>query len=62
MKSKPLIHQLALDAATAVFAWLVILLAIEILLPGFVSRFFNLVWLVLIAFAATLTSFITQQE
>jgi len=60
MKMKPLVHQLALDAAKAAIGWLLVLLTLEAALQGFVSRFFNLDWLVLLALAASLVAFATH--
>lgn len=55
MKSvKSIVHQMAIDAWGAVTTILVVFLALETLERGFVSRFFNMLWLVLLVFAASL--------
>jgi hypothetical protein len=52
--SKTIIHQMAIDAWSAGVSLLVICLALEAAEPGFVSRFFNLLWLLTFTIAATL--------
>lgn len=58
--SKNIVHQMAIDAWSAGTGLLVLCLAIEAVERGFVSRFFNLLWLLLFSFAATLVVMATH--
>ena len=57
-----LYHQLAKDAVNAGIAVLVVLLLLEGAMPGFVAAFFNMTWLVLWIFAASLLAFATHPK
>lgn len=59
-RNADVIHRMALDAASAGIVWLVVLAGTEALLHGFVSRFFDMDWLVLWILAATLIAFFTH--
>jgi hypothetical protein len=61
MTTRTLMHRLALDAVKAVLGWLIVLLVLEAALPGFVSRFFNLTWLLLAAFVLAVLAFATHE-
>ena len=52
--SKTVLHQMAIDAWSAGASLLVVCLALEAAERGFVSRFFNLLWLLLFTIIATL--------
>lgn len=61
MKSvRTVLHQMAVDAWAASAVVLVLCLALEAVERGFVSRFFNLLWLLLIVLAATLLVMLTH--
>ena len=59
-RNADVIHRMGLDAASAGIIWLVVLAGLEALLPGFVSRFFDMDWLVLWILAATLIAFFSR--
>lgn len=59
-RNTDVIHRMALDAASAGIIWLVVLAGLEALLRGFVSRFFDMDWLVLWILAATLVAFFSR--
>lgn len=60
MNAKTRIHQIAIDAWTAGATLLSICLILETLERGFVSRFFNLLWLLLLTVAATVAVMATH--
>ena len=61
MKSlRTIAHHMALDAWTTGTVTLLLCLALELLEPGFVSRFFNLLWLLLFVVAASFAALATQ--
>lgn len=58
--AKTTLHQMAIDAWSAGASLLVVCLALEAVERGFVSRFFNLLWLLLFVLAATLAVMATH--
>jgi hypothetical protein len=63
MKSRlEICHQMAKDAVGAGIAVLVVLLLLEGAMSGFVAAFFNMTWLVLWIFAASLVAFATHHD
>lgn len=52
--SKTILHQMAIDAWSAGASLLIVCLALEAVERGFVSRSFNLLWLLLFVIAATI--------
>ena len=61
MKSaRTILHQMAVDAWASSAVVLVLCLALEAVERGFVSRFFNLLWLLLVVLAATLLVMLTH--
>lgn len=61
MKSvRAVLHQMAVDAWAAATVVLVLCLALEAFERGFVSRFFNVLWLLLVVLAATLLVMLTH--
>lgn len=61
MKSvRSIVHQMAVDAWSAGTTVLIVCLTIEVVERGFVSRFFNLLWLMLFVFGASLAVMITH--
>jgi hypothetical protein len=63
MKSRlEICHQMAKDAVGGGIAVLVVLLLLEGAMSGFVAAFFNMTWLVLWIFAASLIAFATHHD
>lgn len=63
MKSpKAIIHQMAVDAWGAGLVVFVACLILETLERGFVSRFFNVLWLLLFVVAASIAVMLTQSR
>lgn len=63
MKSpKAIIHQMAIDAWGAGLVVFVVCLVLETLERGFVSRFFNVLWLLLFVVAASVAVMLTQSR
>ena len=60
MKAKTLIHQMAIDAWSAGITLLAACLILETADRGFVSRFFNLLWLLLFIVGAALAVMATH--
>lgn len=57
---KTVLHQIAIDAWSAGTGLLVVCLALEAVERGFVSRFFNLLWLLLFTLVATVAVMATH--
>ncbi len=59
---KAMLHQIAVDAWGAGLATLMLCLMLEVAERGFVSRFFNLLWLLLFVLAASCLVLVTQSR